>query len=263
MVGIVSAVADANNFTLQTGGRVTGLSGLTAGTVYYVDDDTAGLLTSTEPTDTGDISKPVLIADTTTSGFVFNMRGFIITPSGGGGGGGGLTVLSDTTLGADGTFDISGISDAHDHLLIKLVARGARSADFEALHMRLNNDSGSNYDMQGTQDFNSQANNERIGAPEFGNGTSAPYVGIIPAATSPSGSAGIVDIEIPFYSGTTFNKNVLAHSTSSLTNDSGNQRTTQFGGEWRNTAAVTRIQITCGSGANNFLAGSRLIIYGV
>lgn len=77
VVGIVSAVADVNNFTLHYGGRITGLSGLTAGAVYYLDDDTAGLLTSTEPTDAGDISKPVLIADTTTSGFFFNMRGII------------------------------------------------------------------------------------------------------------------------------------------------------------------------------------------
>lgn len=85
MVGIVSAVADANNFTVQTSGRITGLSGLTPGTVFYLDDDTPGLLTATEPSDAGDVSKPLLIADTNTSGWIFNMRGASI---GGGGGGG-------------------------------------------------------------------------------------------------------------------------------------------------------------------------------
>ena len=88
VVGIVSAVTDANNFTLNYGGRITGLSGLSAGTVYFLDDDTAGLLTATEPTDESDITKPLLIADATTSGYFFNLRGSFM--GGGGGGGGGL-----------------------------------------------------------------------------------------------------------------------------------------------------------------------------
>ena len=75
VVGIVAAVADANNFTLHYGGRITGLSGLTAGNVYYLDDDTSGLLTATEPPDAGDVSKPLLMADSTTSGYFFNFRG--------------------------------------------------------------------------------------------------------------------------------------------------------------------------------------------
>lgn len=82
-VGIVSEVADVDNFTLCVGGYISTLSGLTAGSVYYLDDDTAGLLTLTEPPDVGDVSKPLLIADTTTSGWIFNMRGFINSSGGG------------------------------------------------------------------------------------------------------------------------------------------------------------------------------------
>jgi hypothetical protein len=77
-VGIVSAVAGANDFTLTIGGYITGLSSLTAGAVYYLSDTTAGALTATEPADVGEVSKPLLIADTTTSGYLFNMRGFIV-----------------------------------------------------------------------------------------------------------------------------------------------------------------------------------------
>jgi hypothetical protein len=75
VVGIVSAVADANNFTLAMVGYVSGLSGFTAGTTYYLDASTAGALTSTEPLTTGYISKPVLIADSTTSGYLIESRG--------------------------------------------------------------------------------------------------------------------------------------------------------------------------------------------
>jgi hypothetical protein len=83
VVGIVIAEADADNFTLQTGGLIEGLSGLTAGVVYYLSDSTPGALTSSEPADEGEISKPILIADTTTSGWLFNMRGFVVSSSSG------------------------------------------------------------------------------------------------------------------------------------------------------------------------------------
>lgn len=78
VVGIVSAV-DGNDFTLIVGGRIDTLSGLTAGTVYFLSDATAGLLTATEPTDTDHISKPLLIATSTTAGFFYNMRGYVNT----------------------------------------------------------------------------------------------------------------------------------------------------------------------------------------
>lgn len=82
VVGVVSAVADVNNFTLQVAGRVTGLSGLTANAVHFLDASTAGAATATEPTG-GSVSKPVLIADSTTSGWVLQMRGTIAQASGG------------------------------------------------------------------------------------------------------------------------------------------------------------------------------------
>lgn len=76
--GVVSAVADADNFTLQTGGQISGLSGLTAGTVYFLSPSTAGAVTATEPSTTGHVSKPILLADSTTSAYLFNMRGLTI-----------------------------------------------------------------------------------------------------------------------------------------------------------------------------------------
>lgn len=77
-VGIVSAVADVDNFTLTQVGHVTGLSGLTAGTVYFLDPSTAGAQTATEPTTESEVSKPVLVADSTTSGWILNYRGAIV-----------------------------------------------------------------------------------------------------------------------------------------------------------------------------------------
>lgn len=88
VIGMVSAVADANNFTLTYGGYVTGLSGLTAGNVYFLSAATAGAITSTAPSGATEVSKPLLWADSTTSGYFFNQRGIINVNAGGGGGGG-------------------------------------------------------------------------------------------------------------------------------------------------------------------------------
>jgi hypothetical protein len=73
-IGVVSAVAGVDDFTVQFGGRITGLTGLTTGEAHFLSE-TAGQITATAPTAAGAVSKPVLIADSTTSGFIFNMRG--------------------------------------------------------------------------------------------------------------------------------------------------------------------------------------------
>ena len=86
VVGIVSAVAGVDDFTLHYGGRITGLSGLTAGEVYFLSATTAGLLTATAPSGDGEVSKPVLVADSTTTGYFCNYRGMVL-PAGAGGAG--------------------------------------------------------------------------------------------------------------------------------------------------------------------------------
>lgn len=70
VVGIVSEVTDDSNFTLLMVGKIEGLSGLTVGTLYYLSSTVAGALTtSLSP-------KPVLVADTTTSGIFINTRNY-------------------------------------------------------------------------------------------------------------------------------------------------------------------------------------------
>ncbi len=86
-VGMVSAVADADHFTLTTSGQVSGLSGLTAGTVYFLSPTSAGAYTATPPTTIGQINKPMMVATSTTSIILINYRGYKVASSGGGGSG--------------------------------------------------------------------------------------------------------------------------------------------------------------------------------
>ena len=78
-LGIVEA-ATGSDFTVILSGKIT-LTGLTAGTTYFLSDVTAALLTATEPTSIGSISKPVLYAISTTVGYVHNYRGIEIAGS--------------------------------------------------------------------------------------------------------------------------------------------------------------------------------------
>lgn len=78
VVGIVSQVIDVNDFVLTTVGLISGLSGLTPGSVYWLSDATPGLATITIPATAGNITKPVWIAATTTTAYIYQERGKII-----------------------------------------------------------------------------------------------------------------------------------------------------------------------------------------
>ena len=63
-------------------GLVTGLSGLTAGTTYFLSTSSAGALQNADATTAGQISKPVFVAISTTSGYLINWRGKIVPAAG-------------------------------------------------------------------------------------------------------------------------------------------------------------------------------------
>jgi len=52
---------------------------LTIGVVYFLSPTTLGAITSTEPSAIGEISKPILIATSTTTGNILRYRGIIIS----------------------------------------------------------------------------------------------------------------------------------------------------------------------------------------
>lgn len=79
VVGIVIAVADPDNFTLQFSGVVSaGLAALTNGAIQYLSPGTAGALTITKPTTAGQVIKPVMIATSATTAIWWNQLGVLI-----------------------------------------------------------------------------------------------------------------------------------------------------------------------------------------
>ena len=101
--GMVSAVIDSDNFTITTSGYVTGLTGLTPGTTYFLSAGTPGGMTDTEPVGDGEISKPIFLSTSPTSGLFVDMRGELIASGGSGSNG---TALSDSIMQINHNFSI-------------------------------------------------------------------------------------------------------------------------------------------------------------
>lgn len=81
VVGMVAAIVSANEFMLVYGGYVTGLSGLVTNATYYLSPSVAGLLTTTEPTTAGQVSRPLFIATSASEGYFFLGRSNLIMPA--------------------------------------------------------------------------------------------------------------------------------------------------------------------------------------
>lgn len=85
VVGIVTDVIDTDNFLMTIGGRITVnavVPDVTAGTVLFLSPSSAGDLTSTEPSTTGQVSKPVAVVTTADSEMIMvNFRGEVVATS--------------------------------------------------------------------------------------------------------------------------------------------------------------------------------------
>lgn len=169
--------------------------------------------------------------------------------------GGSLTLLSTTTLGADGTFDVSGISQAYTDLLLVPIIRCTRAATNDLVGLRLNNDSGGNYERQ-TID----ANLTTLAAAASTTQTFAWAIAGCPAASSPANTFGVAEIWLHGYKSTSWNKNIVSLNWGNY-NGATNRELNIFAGQWSSTAAITRVQLF-GTTTANLLVGSQLRIYG-
>lgn len=157
--------------------------------------------------------------------------------------------------GAIANWDVSSGLTGFTHLKLVLQARGDTAATSVFLHMRLNNDLGNNYGSQYVRGIAAGTSaDESVSA-------SAARLGIIAAASATAGHTGVFEAIIPNYAGTTFFKNWTANGgwTQAITTSTMAAMTSQ--GVWASTSAINRITILPSAG--NFIAGSRLTIYGL
>jgi hypothetical protein len=177
-------------------------------------------------------------------------------PASGGGGGGAMTQLADATLAvAAATIDLTSISGSYNHLWLICFLRGTTSATAIATSLRVNNDSGSNYDYQ------YQLGTNTTSAANRANGTAQILFGDAPAATAPANVFSYATMLVPNYASSSYNKTAQIETNGKFGTGAGDQEIVSISGNWRSTAAITRLTIIPSSG--NWDIGSRATLYGL
>lgn len=174
--------------------------------------------------------------------------------TGAGGGAPSFEFIEEQTPSGTGTITFSSLG-AYTHLEIRWAARSTDGATNVGLLLRVNGDTGANYDSQHvTGNLVTASANESIAA------TSA-SIGNISAAGGPSGATGRGTIRLYDYRGTTFNKGGDAQTSWNNNTGSGGTVVRAWGFNWRSTSAIASITLTLAAG--NFVAGSKFSLYGL
>lgn len=160
----------------------------------------------------------------------------------------GAVKLFETTLvGAAGTISVPSINQTYSHLRIvweTVVAAGAGN-----LLLKMNADSGANYDSQFQLGYGTTAN---VGE-QFAS-TAGMKIGQVDSVVAGG------EIIIPNYSGSTIGKMAVGKFSKSGGTSTGLLEVGNFGGRWRSTAAITQLDFT--NDAGNFAIGTKLTVYG-
>jgi hypothetical protein len=188
--------------------------------------------------------------------------GTVLTADGAGGSAfeaasGGLVVLSDQTLVLGAAVidtGAGGIAQTATNLVVRMLLRTNQAAEFSTVLIRLNNSSAAIYDESLIQNINATV-------------TGTPLVGQTSwfiTTTSANSLASVftaVYLDLPFYTATTAFK-----AADFMWGAGGDDAAETFlgfaGGDFRSTAAITRMAVLPQAGGVEFLAGSRLQVLG-
>lgn len=166
-----------------------------------------------------------------------------------------VQLYDNTASGTIPSWDVPTISQAYNHLRLLILGRSDNAAAVIQVCVQFNGDTAANYHAQRVS---AQAA-ATVGSETLN--TATPPIGYIVAAAGTANRAGQIEAMILNYTGTAFHKLITATSFESSTDASGSQNIESDGAVWKNTAAINRITVKPTSG--NFVAGSRLTIYGL
>lgn len=148
------------------------------------------------------------------------------------------------------------IPQNYRHLWLMFVSRQSTgSGTFAGVTLRFNNDSGSNYDAQ-----TMQAGTTTVSSSETFGATSL-VGGQHPTDAAAAGLAGQGVVLIRDYARSAWMKTITTNYGVKYGTSSGNMRTGQVSGFWRDTSAITRIDLF--PGADDFMIGSVFTLYGL
>lgn len=165
-------------------------------------------------------------------------------------------VISDQLLVSPAAvITFASIPGTYASLVIAYQCRGDASATIIEMRVRVNGDTGSNYNFQWVRTANATLASGATVA------TSTARLTYFPAANATSGYAGDGTFEIVNYAGSTFFKTVQIKSSREENGAAANMRNEWGHLTWKNTAPITQIELLPSGG--NFIAGSRFTLYGI
>lgn len=168
----------------------------------------------------------------------------------------GITQLFDVTLGAAAaSISIPSIPQTYAHLKLMGLLRGDAAALHNDLRIQFSGDTGANYDAQNSQAFStsvSAAANLTQTAMVFGNA--------VVAGTATAGRFTALDLTIPHYTSVIGTKTLIGTLLRSQT--VADMVLYGIAGTWR-TANAPVTSLLASLSAGNFVAGSRLTLYGL
>ena len=173
-------------------------------------------------------------------------------------GGGVWTLIENIALGAPGVFTFNNIPGTFSHLCIIGSLRGTRAVTGVAVRTRFNNDTGNNYDSirETITHVNTLVTGENINTSSITGPTVA-------ASASLANFFSPFVAHIPLYSSGNIFKSIMIESYNERTASTGDLEDTRAKGVWKNTAAITRIDILVADPIDTFLANSELSLYGI
>jgi hypothetical protein len=151
----------------------------------------------------------------------------------------------------------SAIPQTFRHLMVVAILRSPAAVPTSVANMRINGDTGVNYDEVGVNGGNSTANAYSV--PTVG----AIQVAVIPGATAAATAFSSMELWLPYYAKTTNRKTVNVLSTSDASSTAATLISEANGGTWLNPAAISSFNLFPGAAPGPFAAGSFASLYGL
>jgi hypothetical protein len=181
----------------------------------------------------------------------------ILDAGAGGGGGAYESIASFTADGTAATYTFTSIPATYKHLQIRSIGRHAAAiSGSTTTFLRFNSDTSGSYDYHFLR-----GDGSAVQAYGYANNSSTEIYNSLIYNSSTAGAYGAAIIDIHDYSSTTKNKTVKYFSGSDANTASSSFQVVIGSSLWRNTAAISGIQIY--TGGANFVSGSTFALYGI
>ena len=162
-------------------------------------------------------------------------------------------IATVTSTGSTATVSFTSISSTYTDLFIAISARSSQAINTSNMYVQFNSDTGANYSSTRITGDGSTTISQRDANTDY------PPIGNIPGNNTAASTFGDVYININNYANANKRKAYLCRS-GAATSTSG--KVWISAGLWRNTAAITSVQIVC-DGISNFSSGSTFTLYGI